>query len=230
MAGALGICSGVDTCPLNPLRGQHDHLQKHRNAQLFRNQLLKGPDRRVRDPRVRRESAPANGMQPFSLPEVGPIRNPRSGATPVPFGTTAEVDVRADNIWGYFSPRGGTEPLRIWTPSAPSQKFQAAWIAAASPAACRLPIWKAWMARFGSIMFAGASMSLKSGSTATSRLVWRKWCQFSVRGDGGGKRATPSGALGPEGVAGQDHQNVGRRRRRGVQVTEEAAVHISGGP
>jgi hypothetical protein len=53
------------------------------------------------------------------------------------------------------------------------QRFQAAWIAAAWPAACRLPIWRAWMARLGSIMLPGASMSLKSGSTATSRLVWR---------------------------------------------------------
>lgn len=57
----------------------------------------------------------------------------------------------------------------------PLQKFKAAWIVAASRSAWRLPIRKAWTARSGSILFAGYSMPLKSGSIATSRPFSRNW-------------------------------------------------------
>ena len=70
-------------------------------------------------------------------------------------------------------------------------------------------------------------MPLKSGSTATSRLVWRNGANSASGVTEAASEPPPPAPLDPRGWQDRTDQNVGRRRRRGVQMTEDAAVHIA---
>jgi hypothetical protein len=107
------------------------------------------------------------------------------------------------------------------------QKSQAARIAAASRSAWRLPMWRARPAVSGSSIhrcFEVTEIRLDGHQPG----VFAQLGHFGVRPDRrSGSIAAGRATLGPERMAGHDHQNVARWRRRGVQVAHDTAVHIT---